>query len=76
MALTEEQRLRMEENRLKALARRQESQRAAGTVPATSRPAATTTTTPSSTLPGQFQGSRHPPPVLQSTSTPFQGSFF
>ena len=75
MALTEEQRLRMEENRLKALARRQESQRAAGAVPATSRPATATTTT-SSTLPGQIQGSRHPPPVLQSTSTPFQGSFF
>ena len=71
MALTEEQKLRIEENRLKALARRQESQRASGSAPT---PSSSATTASSSTFPGQIQGPR-PPPVVQNTSTSFQGSF-
>ena len=73
MALTEEQKLRIEENRLKALARRQESQRASGSAPT---PSSSATTASSSTFPGQIQGPRpRPPPVVQNTSTSFQGSF-
>ncbi len=73
MALTEEQRLRMEENRLKALARRHESQRAATTTGGSCAPTASRSAPPttSSTLPGP----RPTPPVAQITSKPNQGSF-
>lgn len=72
MALTEEQRLRIEENRLKALARRQESQREATTGGSSALPASRSAPpTTSSTLPGP----RPTPPVAQITSTPSQGSF-